>query len=158
MAAGIGALTKVGCGATLEGIEWPRARTGNSGGSSEFRREKLRSSEGSRKRIPLMDDLCRAVARLRWGGVSLSVLNARIAGSALNGAWVNDGDHEQGSVGLRFSSGLSFASRNLAGITGTSGSDARLMVESGDFRVLVDEVERLTDETVDSARADDKDS
>ncbi len=35
---------------------------------------------------------------------------------------------------------------------GTSGSEARLIVESGDFRVLVEEVERLTEESVDPAR------
>lgn len=35
---------------------------------------------------------------------------------------------------------------------GTSGSEARRMVESGDFRALVEELERLTEEFVDPAR------
>lgn len=72
-------------------------------------------------------------------------------GSALKGACINAGDQEQGSVGLRCNEGLLWASRNFAGIIGTSGSDALLMVESGDFRLLVEEVERLTVETMDPA-------
>lgn len=80
------------------------------------------------------------------------MLNALIAGSALSGACVNRGDQEHGSVGFRHNCGLFFVSRNLAGITGTSGSEARLMVESGDFRVLVEEVERLTEQMVELAR------
>jgi hypothetical protein len=39
-------------------------------------------------------------------------------------------------------------------MSGTSGSEARLMVDSGDFRVLVEDVERLTEEMVDPARVD----
>jgi hypothetical protein len=35
---------------------------------------------------------------------------------------------------------------------GTSGSEARLMVDSGDLRMLVEEVDRLTEETVEAAR------
>ena len=38
---------------------------------------------------------------------------------------------------------------------GTSGSDARRIVERGDFRLLVEDVERLTEESVDSAREGD---
>lgn len=85
-------------------------------------------------------------------GTSLPKLRVLIAGSALRGACVSEGDQQQGNVGLRCSGGLFWASRNLAGMIGTSGSDARLMVESGDFWLLVEEVERLTEENVDPAR------
>lgn len=87
----------------------------------------------------------------------MSVLNALIAGSALSGACVNKGDHEHGSVGLRRNLGLFLGSKNFAGITGTSGSDARLMVDNGDFRLLVEEVERLTIEKGEAGRFGDED-
>lgn len=46
--------------AILDGIEWPRARTGNSGGEDEFRRDMSRSADDSTNRIPLMEDFCLA--------------------------------------------------------------------------------------------------
>jgi hypothetical protein len=128
----------------IEGIEWPRARTGSSGGMDEERRVRLSSSDGSANRTTLVEDRPGELAKRIEGRTAVfspSVLKALIAGSALSGACVNEGDHEQGSVGLRCSCGLLFASRNFAGITGTSGSEARLIVESGDFRTLVEEVD-----------------
>lgn len=101
--------------------------------------------------MPLLEDICCPLELINdgnAGGISLSMLNALMAGSALKGAWVKVDDHEQGSVGLRCNRVLPSAFRNFAGMTGTSGSEARLMVESGDFRVLVEELERRTDETV----------
>jgi hypothetical protein len=41
---------------------------------------------------------------------------------------------------------------------GNSGSDARLIVDNGDLRLLVDEGEPLMEETEDPARAGDKES
>lgn len=58
-------------------------------------------------------------------------------------------------MGLRCNCGLLVTSRNFAGMMGTSGSDARRIVERGDFRLLVEDVERLTEESVDSAREGD---
>jgi hypothetical protein len=138
----------------LHGMEWPRARTGSSGRIDGPCAHRLRSTEGSATRMPVKDD-CRALAPQftgRSGPISYSVLKALIAGSALNGAWVSEGDQEQGSVGLRWSCGLLVASRNFAGMIGTSGSDARRIVERGDLRLLVEDIERLTEETVESDR------
>ena len=156
MADGTGALAEgMSAESILEGMERPRARTGNSGGMDESCKEGSRSCEGSMNRTPLVEEGFRRLTLLKTGRsneVSFIVLNARIAGSALKGAWIKGGDHEQGSVGLRCNCFLLFASRNFAGITGTSGSEARLIVERGDFRVLVREDEQLTEETVDPVR------
>lgn len=92
----------------------------------------------------------------RSGLVSFSALKALMAGSALKGAWLSEGDHEQGSVGLRCSCDFLLGSRNRAGMTGTSGSEARRIVDRGDFRMLAEDVERLAEETEEVARVGDK--
>jgi hypothetical protein len=148
-------VTRVSEQTEIEGIEWPRARIGSLGVMDEDCRVRLSCSDGSTTWTTLREESPAELAtRVRAQGeaLSLSVLNALIAGSALRGSCVNEGDHEQGSVGLRCSWGLLLAPRNLAGINGTSGSEARLIVESGDFRTIVEEVERLAEETVDADR------
>lgn len=75
-----------------------------------------------------------------------------MAGSVLKGAWLKESDQKQGSVGLRCKCDVCSASRNLAGMIGTSGSDALRIVESGDLRALVEELDRLAEEIVEAAR------
>jgi hypothetical protein len=66
------------------------------------------------------------------------VLNARIAGSALSGAWRSKGDQanrrEERRIGDRWDEAwlLLLTLRNLFGMMGTSGWEARRMVDSGD--------------------------
>jgi len=148
-------VTRVSEKTETEGIEWPRARTGSAGVLDEDCRVESSCSDGSTNWTTLLEerpDELAARIEAQGEGLSLLVLNALIAGSALRGSWVNEGDHEQGSVGLRCSCGLLLESRNLAGIIGTSGSEARLIVESGDFRTIVEEDERLVEERVDPDR------
>jgi hypothetical protein len=149
-------VTRVSGKTESEGIEWPRARTGSSGVLDEDCRVGLSCSNGCPPWTTLLEEgPGEPAARIKAQGeeeLSLLVLNALIAGSALRGSWINEGDHEQGSVGLRCSCGLLLVPRNLAGISGTSGSEARLIVDSGDFRTIVEEVERLAEESVDPDR------